>query len=73
MERSRSVGSPDQIGVVSDYLIPTTFDFIEQGKIACSPTDQNPMQVWIAVDQAVRLLEGQPLLSGAQGARGAVR
>ena len=62
-------GLTDQIGVVSDYLIPTTFDFIEQGKIACSPTDQNPMQVRIAVDQAVRLLEGQPLLSGyAQGA-----
>ena len=57
-------GLTDQIGVVSDYLIPTTFDFIEQGKIACSPTDQNPMQVRIAVDQAVRLLEGQPLLSG---------
>ncbi len=57
-------GLSDQIKVVADYLIPTTFDFIEQGKIACSPTDQNPMQVRIAVDQAVRLLEGQPLVSG---------
>jgi protein TorT len=57
-------GLTDKVGIAADYLIPTTFDFIEQGKIACSPTDQNPMQVRIAVDQAVRLLEGKPLLSG---------
>jgi protein TorT len=57
-------GLSEQVKVVSDYIIPTTYDFIEQGKIACSPTDQNPMQVRIAVDQAVRLLEGQPLVSG---------
>jgi protein TorT len=57
-------GLTDSVGVVADYLIPTTFDFIESGQIACSPTDQNPMQVRIAVDQAVRLLEGKPLLSG---------
>jgi protein TorT len=57
-------GLSDQISVVSDYMIPTTYEFIEQGKIACSPTDQNPMQVRIAVDQAVRLLEGKPLVSG---------
>jgi protein TorT len=57
-------GLTDQVKVVADYLIPTTFDFIESGEIACSPTDQNPMQVRIAVDQAVRLLEGKPLLSG---------
>jgi protein TorT len=57
-------GLSEQIKIVADYMIPTTYEFIEEGKIACAPTDQNPMQVRIAVDQAVRLLEGKPLLSG---------
>ena len=57
-------GLEGQVGIVADYLIPTTFDFIEEGKINCSPSDQNVMQGRIAIDQAVRLLEGKPLVSG---------
>ncbi len=57
-------GQTDSIKVLADYMIPTTYEFIKSGEIACAPTDQNPMQSRIAVDQAVRLLEGQPLVSG---------
>jgi protein TorT len=57
-------GLTDSVKIVADYMIPTTYTFIQDGKIACAPTDQNPMQSRIAVDQAVRFLEGKPLVSG---------
>ena len=57
-------GLTDKVKVLADYMIPTTYEFIKSGEISCAPTDQNPMQSRIAIDQAVRLLEGQPLVSG---------
>lgn len=49
------------IEIVSDYMIPSTFDEIEAGRVACGVSDQPVVQARMAIDMAVRLLEGIPL------------
>ena len=50
------------IKVLSYYLTPFVYDAISKGSVLASPTDSAVIQGKIAIDQAVRILEGQPVL-----------
>ncbi|WP_214365854.1 TMAO reductase system periplasmic protein TorT [Pseudonocardia sp. H11422] len=52
------------VEIVADYLIPSTFEQIKAGNISCGVSDQPVVQARMAVDMAVRLLEGIPLDDG---------
>jgi protein TorT len=54
-------GLQDKVKIVADYMIPTTYDLIKDGSVACAPTDQPVTQAEMGIDMAVRLLEKQPL------------
>jgi protein TorT len=54
--------------ILADYLIPSTFDLVKSGKVTCAISDQPVIQARMAVDMAVRLLEGIPLDDGLQRA-----
>ncbi|MCW2724070.1 MAG: reductase system periplasmic protein TorT [Frankiales bacterium] len=54
--------------ILADYLIPSTFDLVKSGKVTCAISDQPVIQARMAVDMAVRLLEGIPLDDGRQRA-----
>jgi protein TorT len=47
--------------ILADYMIPSTFDLIESGDVTCGVSDQPVIQARMAIDMAVRLLEGIPL------------
>jgi len=47
-----------RIGILADYFTHSTYRAIKRGKVIAAPTDQPVMQGRIAVDQAVRALEG---------------
>ena len=47
--------------ILADYMIPSTFDLIEAGDVTCGVSDQPVIQARMAIDMAVRLLEGIPL------------
>ncbi|SDZ29005.1 monosaccharide ABC transporter substrate-binding protein, CUT2 family [Micromonospora pattaloongensis] len=47
--------------IYADYLIPSTFDAIKDGKVTCGVSDQPVIQARMAIDMAVRLLEKIPL------------
>lgn len=51
----------DDTEIVADYLIPTTFDAIEDGSISCGVSDHPVVQARMTIDMATRLLEGIPL------------
>jgi protein TorT len=51
----------DDVEIVADYLIPTTFDAIEKGDISCGVSDHPVVQARMTIDMAVRLLEKIPL------------
>lgn len=51
----------DDIEIIADYLIPTTYDAIEAGTISCGVSDHSVVQARMTIDMAVRLLEGIPL------------
>ncbi|MGD9538223.1 MAG: TMAO reductase system periplasmic protein TorT [Alphaproteobacteria bacterium] len=55
-----------QIKVVGYYYTPGMHMFIGRGQVAMAPTDQMIIQCRIAIDQAVRLLEGKPFASGGR-------
>ncbi|MCB1499521.1 MAG: TMAO reductase system periplasmic protein TorT [Bauldia sp.] len=55
----RSRGLTDQIKVLSYYYTPGVDQGIRRGQILAAPTDSPVIQGRIAVDQAVRILEGQ--------------
>jgi protein TorT len=48
-------------GIISHYLTPPVFNAIEKGTVTCGISDQPVIQARMAVDMAVRLLEGIPL------------
>jgi protein TorT len=50
-----------RIQVISDALIPSVYEQIQAGRITCSASDQPVIQGRIAIDMAVRLLQGIPL------------
>ena len=54
----RDRGLDDEIGVVSYYFTPGVFEGLESGRILAAPTDSPVIQARIAIDQAVRALEG---------------
>lgn len=51
-----------KIDIISYYFGPGVHRGIDRGKIIAAPSDLPAIQARIAVDQAVRLLEGQPVL-----------
>lgn len=55
----RSRGLMEQIKVVSYYYTPGVDRGISRGQILAAPTDSPVIQARIAVDQAVRILEGK--------------
>lgn len=55
----RSRGLTDQIKVASYYFTPGVDQGIRRGQILAAPTDSTVIQGRVAVDQAVRILEGK--------------
>ena len=49
----------DQIKIMSYYFTPGVYQGIQRGQILAAPTDSAVVQGRIAIDQAVRVLEGQ--------------
>ena len=61
----RARGLTDRIEVLADYFTHGVFRGIKRGKILAAPTDSPVMQGRLAIDQAVRLLEGKPVVEHA--------
>ena len=55
----RARGLTDQVKVLSYYFTPGVDQGIRRGQILAAPTDSPVIQGRIAIDQAVRILEGQ--------------
>jgi protein TorT len=56
--RDRGLGG--KIKVVAYYFTPGVYENIKAGKVLAAPTDSAVIQGRIAIDQAVRILEGKP-------------
>lgn len=54
----RAKGLSGRIGILADYFTHSTYRAIKRGKVIAAPTDSPVMQGRIAIDQAVRALEG---------------
>ncbi len=54
----RAKGISGRITVLADYFTHGTYRAIKRGKVLAAPTDSPVMQGQIAIDQAVRALEG---------------
>lgn len=52
----------DQIKVLSYYMTPSIVEAIRSGDVMAAPTDSTVIQARIAVDQAIRAIEGKDLL-----------
>lgn len=63
----RNAGLQDSVEVFAFDIIPGVFDAIVAGDAVGSPTDYTVVQGRIAMDQAVRMLEGQTLRSPTSG------
>jgi protein TorT len=50
----------DKVKVLAYYFTPPVYQGIKDGSILAAPTDSAVVQGRIAIDQAVRILEGQP-------------
>jgi periplasmic protein TorT len=61
----RDMGLEDQVKILSYYFTPGVFEGIQRGRILAAPTDSAVIQGRIAVDQAVRILEGQDYIKHA--------
>jgi protein TorT len=55
----RERGLSDKIGVVAYYFTPEVAEDIKRGRVLAAPTDSAVIQGRIAIDQAVRILEGK--------------
>ena len=55
----RARGLTDQISLVAYYFTPGVFRGIQRGQVLAAPTDSAVIQGRVAIDQAVRILEGQ--------------
>ena len=58
----RDRGLDDKIKVISYYFTPGVYQGIRSGRILAAPTDSAVIQGRIAIDQAVRILEGKDYL-----------
>jgi protein TorT len=56
----RARGLSDQVKIMSYYFTPGVFRGIKRGQILAAPTDSAVIQGRVAIDQAVRILEGKP-------------
>lgn len=56
----RERGLTGKVGLLSFYLTPGVYTGIQRGFIEASPADSMVIQGRIAVDQAIRILEGKP-------------
>jgi len=54
----RAKGLSRDIKILADYFTHGTYRAIKRGKVLAAPTDAPVMQGKIAVDQAIRALEG---------------
>ena len=52
----------DKIKVVAYYFTPGVYQDIKRGRVMAAPTDSAVIQGRVAIDQAVRILEGKPYL-----------
>lgn len=59
MQLVRDRGLEDQVKILSYYFTPGVYEGIKRGRILAAPTDSAVIQARVAVDQAVRILEGQ--------------
>ena len=56
----RSRGLSDQIKLLAYYFTPGVYRGIQRGQVLAAPTDSAVIQGRVAIDQAVRILEGKP-------------
>jgi len=56
----RDRGLSDKIKVLSYYFTPGVYENIKRGRVIAAPTDSAVVQGRVAIDQAVRILEGKP-------------
>lgn len=56
----RARGLTEQIGVLSYYFTPGVYQGIKRNLIVAAPTDSAVIQGRVAIDQAIRILEGKP-------------
>jgi protein TorT len=56
----RERGLSDKIKVVAYYFTPGVYEDIKRGRVLAAPTDSAVTQGRVAIDQAVRILEGKP-------------
>jgi len=61
----RAKGLSGRITILADYFTHGTYRAIKRGKVLAAPTDSPVMQGRIAVDQAVRALEGSLMVRHA--------
>jgi len=59
MQLVRDRGLEDQVKILSYYFTPGVYEGIKRGRILAAPTDSAVVQARVAVDQAVRILEGK--------------
>jgi protein TorT len=62
----RQRGLQKQIKLVAYYYTPGMHIFLKRGVVAMAPSDQMVTQARIAIDQAVRILEKQPMATGGR-------
>ena len=55
----RDRGLQDKIKVLAYYFTPGVYDNIKKGAVVAAPTDSAVIQGRVAIDQAVRILEGK--------------
>lgn len=58
--RSRKL--EDKVKLISFYMTPGVYEGIQKGRIMAAPADSMVIQGRVAIDQAVRLLEGKDLV-----------
>jgi protein TorT len=58
----RDLGREDDIQVLSYYFTPGVYENIQRGRILAAPTDSAVIQGRVAIDQAVRILQGEEVL-----------
>lgn len=58
----RSRGLDKKVQIMAFYMTPGVYEGIEKGRIMGAPADSMVIQGRIAIDQAVRLLEGKDLI-----------
>jgi protein TorT len=61
----RAKGLQDQVGVISDYMTHAVYRGIRRGRIIAAPSDHPILQGRLALEQAVRAIEGKLELTHA--------